>query len=50
VSANNQATENREYLRRLLGERQPAFAAMLQAVVRELCPHECAAVAAGGAS
>jgi hypothetical protein len=50
VSANNQARENREYLRRLLGERQPAFAAMLQAVVRELCPDECVAATAGAAS
>jgi hypothetical protein len=49
VSVNNQARENREYLRKLLGERQPAFAAMLQAAVRELCPDECVA-AVGSAS
>jgi hypothetical protein len=50
VSANNQARENREYLRKLLGERQPAFAAMLQAAVSDLCPHECVTVTAGAAS
>ena len=31
-----QATENRRYLRRLLGERQPRFAAMLQAVEQRI--------------
>ena len=36
MSANIRARNNREYLRRLLGERQPAFAAMLQAVERQI--------------
>jgi len=42
-----QARENREYVRRLLKERQPDFAAVLESVVRELacqmCPKEPAA-------
>ena len=34
-----QAQDNREYVRRLLKERQPDFAVMLESVVRELaCP------------
>lgn len=33
-----QARENRAYVRRLLREKQPEFAAMLEAAVRELLP------------
>jgi hypothetical protein len=36
VTATQQARENRRYLRSLLGERQPAFAAMLQAAVWQI--------------
>ena len=36
-----QAQENREYARRLLKERQPDFAAVLESVVRELACQMC---------
>jgi hypothetical protein len=36
-----QAQENREYVRRLLKERQPDFAAVLESVVRELACQMC---------
>ena len=36
-----QAEENREYVRRLLKEKQPGFAAVLESVVRELACQMC---------
>jgi Family of unknown function (DUF5999) len=36
-----QAQENREYVRRLLKERQPDFAEVLESVVRELACQTC---------
>ena len=39
MNITDQARENSEYVRRLLGERQPAFAAALESVDRKLsCP------------
>ena len=41
-----QAQEDREYVRRLLKERQPDFAAVLESVVRELACQMCPSTAA----
>jgi hypothetical protein len=39
IHVNDQARENRAYVRRLLKEKQPGFAALLESVERELlCP------------
>ena len=38
IHISDQARENREYVRRLLKERQPGFAALLESVERLLCP------------
>jgi hypothetical protein len=37
AASSRQARESREYVRRLLKEKQPEFAAALEAVKRELC-------------
>lgn len=41
-----QARENREYVRKLLEEKQPEFAAALESVIRELSAAGCLAGAA----
>lgn len=38
VSVTDQAQQNREYVRRMLKEKQPGFAAVLELVVWELVP------------
>jgi hypothetical protein len=38
IRISDQARENREYVRRLLKEKQPGFAALLEPVERLLCP------------
>ena len=38
IRISDQARENREYARRLLKEKQPGFAALLEPAERLLCP------------
>jgi hypothetical protein len=43
----DQARENSEYVRRMLVEKQPAFAALLESLEAELACPVCRAVSAG---
>jgi hypothetical protein len=43
VAPPEQAREDREYLRKLLEEKQPEFAAALESVIRELSTAGCLA-------
>lgn len=54
IRISDQARENREYVRRLLKEKQPGFAALLESAERLLCPmcpgERCFLAAAQGKS
>jgi hypothetical protein len=49
VSISERAQENRAYVRRLLREKQPEFAAALESAVRQLSCPICEAVAVASA-
>jgi hypothetical protein len=48
--ATHRARENSEYVRRVLGEQQPEFAALLESLEAELACPVCRAADAGGVS